>query len=265
MRADPMLFGSVETVPQAPVSARLRARSWSLRRWAGPEYDFRLMCVLAFGICILSIGWAGVLLPQWSPAEMIGGGNQSPEDNLPMVDLAPAQEASLTPDVPPAVEEPVPPEVVETPPEPVVVNDAVFVIPAAPEIVRPLSVAEPVPDRPKPAVQPQTQPRRAGPPSTAPAMPSGGQGAGPGPVAKPGKPKTPQPPYPSFARSGKMTGTVVVSIVVDSSGGVSSASVVRSCGFPELDSHTCSYIRRAWHWPAGGRRTFTQNVVYRLR
>jgi TonB family protein len=62
-----------------------------------------------------------------------------------------------------------------------------------------------------------------------------------------------------------MTGTVVVSLVVDASGGVVSVSVVRSCGFAQLDSHTCDYIRRAWHWPAGGRRTFTQNIVYRLR
>jgi protein TonB len=260
MSAESLHFPAVAAVSNRPRADR---RSWSLRRWTGTEYDFRMMCLIAFSLCILGIGWAGVLMPNWTPAEMLGGGMQSPDD-APMVEQAPADSASSedTPPEPP----PPPADAMETPPEPVpvLVKDAVFVIPAPPEIVRPLTVAEVNPDRPKP--QPSTQPRRAatpGPPGP-PAAPAGA-GAGPGPVAKPGKPRTPQPPYPSFARSGKMTGTVVVSLVVDASGGVVSVSVLRSCGYSQLDSHTCDYIRRAWHWPAGGRRTFTQNVVYRLR
>ena len=62
-----------------------------------------------------------------------------------------------------------------------------------------------------------------------------------------------------------MTGTVLVSIVVDAAGTVASANVARSCGHPALDDYTCSYIRRAWRWPEGGRRTFTQPVSFRLR
>jgi TonB family protein len=264
MTAERMPFASTQAV-QTTTAARSRAvsRAWSVRRWAGAEYDFRLLCVLSFALCVLGIGWTGILMPQWSPAGMISGGNQSPEDGPPMVELAPSQDSPAQ-DVQPPAEEPTPPEALETPPEPVpvLVKDAAFVIPAPPETVKALAVSEAAPDKPKPS--PQPLPRHTGPVSSAPAAPAG-PSSGPGLAVKAGKPKTPMPPYPSFAKSAKMTGTVVVSLVVDSSGSVSSASVARSCGFPELDRHTCDYILRAWHWPEGGRRTFTQNVQYRLR
>lgn len=231
-------------------------------------YDIRPVMVLVLAACVLSVGWAGLLLPNWSAGELLGGGSNLPEDDAaPMVEIATAPESTPAA-TEMAVEVTPPAEVMETPPEPVTVVDA-FEIPAPPETVRPLTIAEITPERPRQAA-PSTQPRKAapaapGPAATATPASAGGSGAGPITGGGKGKAKTPQPPYPSFARSGKMTGTVVVSIAVDGSGSVVSAGVARSCGFPALDSYTTSYIRRSWRWPEGARRSFTQSVTFRLR
>ncbi len=230
-------------------------------------YDIRPVVVLVLAACVLSVGWAGVLLPNWSAGDMLGGGQDLSEDSAPVVELAATPVSA--PDVTDVPVEVTPPAVVmETPPEPVAVVDA-FEIPAPPVTVRPLKVAEVTPERPRPAA-PSTQLRKAAPAAPGPAAAAtpasaGGSGAGPKTGGGKGKAKTPQPPYPSFARSGKMTGTVVVSITVDSSGSVVSAGVARSCGFPALDSYTTTYIRRSWRWPEGERRNFTQSVTFRLR
>ncbi len=275
MSAESIPFASSQPAPGSGVTAS-KPCTWSLKHWGTTQYDLKLMCILAFLGCVLSVGWAGVLMPGWTPAEMISMGDQGSGDEAPMVENISPESIPATSDMetPQEPEEVTPPDAMETPPEPVValMEDAVFTVPAPPEIVKPLTVAQPQPpDRPKPATPSKPQPRRtAGPPSPNPSPGSGPvSGAGTGmagvPGAKPGKARTPQPTYPSYASAGRMSGTVVVSLVVDDAGNVVSCSLVRSCGFPQLDSHTCDYIRRSWHWPAGGRRTFTQNVQYRLR
>lgn len=232
--------------------------------------------VLALTFCVLSVGWVGYFQPQWSPSVILSGGNDSADLNA---DESPMMEAETSTEPPAAEpEEVTPPEAVAEPeelPEPVpVVNTAdAFTVPAPPEIVPALRVTEPRPDRPRPvaAPKPSSAPRSTKP-AAGPAAPAAGSAAGSGGGSGTGqgagsgkKAKTPQPPYPGFARSGRMTGTVVVSIQVDAGGGVISANVVRSCGFPQLDSYTSSYILSHWRWPEGGRRTFTQPVSFRLR
>jgi len=227
----------------------------------------RLVFVLAFAATVLGIGWTGVFMPGWSPADLLGDAREAGSEDAPMVEVTVREENAPPPAnvEPPAEVAPV--EAMETPPEPVpaMTFEDVFEVPAPPEIVRPLDVDRVKPERPQPPA-PQTQPRRAAPPAPGPVATAPGSGTAPATSrGKGGKPKTPQPPYPAFARSGKMTGTVVVSLLVDAAGSVTSATVARSSGHPALDSYTCNYIRRSWRWPEGGRRTFNQPVSFRLR
>jgi len=239
------------------------------------SHDAAGWLVLALTLCVLSVGWVGYFQPQWSPSIILSGGNDSADlnsDESPMMEV----ETNTEPVTSEPEEVPVPDPVAEEEeiPDPVPVVDTVnaFTVPASPEIVQPLRVTEPRPERPRPATPPKpSQAPRSSKPA-GPAAPAAGSAAGSGGGSGTGqgankgkKAKTPQPPYPGFARSGRMTGTVVVSILVDDAGGVISASVVRSCGFPQLDSYTSGYIRSHWRWPEGGRRTFTQPVSFRLR
>lgn len=249
-------------------------------------HDVTGWLVLAFAVCVLSVGWAGVFAPAWNASLILSGGSGSPSLDEPL-----AMEAETAPE-PPADEQTTQEikevEVVEELPDEVPVEE-VFEVPDAPDLVTVQRALEP---EAKPAVKPETKPKRAPlrPPSPRPAVshpndnqPSPGRAATPSP-AIPGqgtgsgtgsgnrqgggsakKAKTPQPPYPGFARTGRMSGTVVVSILVDASGAVISANVVRSCGFPQLDNYTSSYIRSRWHWPEGASRTFTQPVSFRLK
>jgi protein TonB len=74
----------------------------------------------------------------------------------------------------------------------------------------------------------------------------------------------PQPPYPSFARSRGLQGTVVVSISAAPDGTVTSASVARSSGSPDLDRYAVSWIRSRWRMPAGT-SSGQQTIHFRLR
>lgn len=263
--------------PLSAVSSGVRsglARQSLGRLEAAVAHDGGGWLVLAFTFCVLSVGWAGVFAPAWNASVMLSGGSDATNSDEPL-----SLEADTAPE--PAAEEETTPENTETAaveeiPEDVPLEE-VFEVPDSPDLVTVQRVAEPepVPERPRapsprPASRsnsdsdsrPTARPAAARPSSS----PGGGTGSGISQGAGSGKKaKTPQPPYPGFARSGRMSGTVLISILVDASGSVISANVVRSCGFPHLDSYASSYIRSRWHWPEGGRRTFTQPVSFRLK
>ena len=95
---------------------------------------------------------------------------------------------------------------------------------------------------------------------------SGGERSG-GAVAggvKGGKGRMPQPPYPGFARSRGLQGTVVVSIRASADGAVTSASVARSSGHADLDRYAVSWIRGRWKL-AAGQTSATQTIHFRIR
>jgi protein TonB len=198
-----------------------------------------------------------------------------PADSTDAADSAPADAADSPPEPAPATDSiPADPEVFEVPEPPPLEEAAALVEP------RP---APTPPPKPKPAIQttkpkPPRQPA-ASTPGTRPTSPSGtpgssgtAQGGTPGgsgrkPAASGvpgGKGRMPQPPYPSFARSRGLQGTVVVSISAAPDGTVTNASVARSSGSPDLDRYAVSWIRSRWRMPAGT-SSGQQTIHFRLR
>ena len=146
--------------------------------------------------------------------------------------------------------EKLPPEPAPLPPPEPVVEQMV--------ISEPTPVATPRPSPPsKPAVRekkPATTQRTAAP---APAAVGDGSSAVPGrdattartssgDRAKPGYLRNPHPAYPEEARRARQEGLVQLRVRVDAGGGVISASVTRSSGFPLLDERALSTVRDRW-------------------
>jgi protein TonB len=90
---------------------------------------------------------------------------------------------------------------------------------------------------------------------------SGGAASG---GVKGGKGRMPQPPYPGFARSRGLQGTVVVSIRASADGSITGATVARSSGHAELDRYAVSWIRGRWKL-AAGQTSATQTIHFRIR
>jgi len=176
------------------------------------------------------------------------------------------------------VEETPPPEE-ETPPEPVEPDLPVDPLPDLeeldmpdlpepepvddmPEIIDPLPPPpEPRPDPPPP--RPQPQPRPAPQPAPAPAP-------APAPVTQPrtmegASGRFPQPPYPSFALSRGLSGTVVVTIDVADDGRPTAVNVARSSGHRDLDRHVVQWIQRRWRWDSGQAGRYTQPVHFQIQ
>ncbi|MES2705802.1 MAG: TonB family protein [Verrucomicrobiota bacterium] len=237
--------------------------------------------VLTLALCVLSVGWTAYFLPRTAPLEMGGGddpADASAEDSAMMEAAAEAEpESTETEAVPP----PEPEVTAEEIPEPVPVVEApdAVTVPAPPEIVKPLQVTEPKPERPRVTTPPAPSRPRPAPRSTRPAgtaaatsatasTTNGGGGGGSGSGQGPGKNqknKTPKPPYPPWARAAKVTGTILFRLVIDATGRVSSASVVRSCGNARLDSETLAFIRNRWFLPASAGSTQPSSWTYRLK
>ena len=199
------------------------------------------------------------------------------------VTLDAAPEADPAPPEPAAADaSETPPETAETPPEPVPVETEVFEVPEPPPVTEAMEFVEPRPD-PKPRPQPRATtpaPTRTRPAAAPTARSGGAPGGQPGGVrggmaggtgTKPaasgvpgGKGRMPQPPYPSFARSRGLQGTVVLSISAAADGSVTGVSVARSSGHADLDRYACSWIRSRWRLP-GGSTSATQTINFRLR
>jgi protein TonB len=56
------------------------------------------------------------------------------------------------------------------------------------------------------------------------------------------------PPYPDLARMLGQQGTVVLQIVVSAQGNVTSASVVQSSGYPDLDAAAAVWVQGHWRY-----------------
>lgn len=238
--------------------------------------------VLAFTFWVLAMGWTAYFLPPMALVVVEMGGGSTPdepgaEDSM-MMDTAP-EAAPETPDV--AEVPPETPEVAEEIPEPVEVVDApdVVTVPAPPEVIRPLQVAEVKPERPRPPVpsKPATAAPRSskppGPPSTAtrPAAGTGtgsGAGSGTGAGTGPGKGKknrTPVPrDMPGWAKAAGLSGTVIMTLQVDSEGRVTGGSISRSCGSSQLDFYTLDLVRRTWRLYQHLNSTTTQKWTWVL-
>jgi protein TonB len=158
------------------------------------------------------------------------------------------------------------PELVE-----VLTQEAVFEVPAAPQVETALTPNEPTP--PKPTPRPTAAPRSSSPPrATAPSGSGAATGGTPGGTGGTGtsargqsKGYFPSPPYPAAARSRGMQGTVYLSITFGADGRATAVSVSRSSGYSELDRAASDWVKRNWRAPAGQVGTFRQPVQYRLR
>jgi TonB family protein len=134
----------------------------------------------------------------------------------------------------------------------------VFAVPPAPLVEDLAKVLEPKPQSTPPRII--TTSRRT---STSSAASSGSALSAAVGNGKAGAPagRCPKPPYPSFARSARMTGTVKLRIVGNMTGHVEQVSVVSTCGFSALDEYTANYVRKYWHPGAGVK---IQPISYRL-
>jgi periplasmic protein TonB len=56
------------------------------------------------------------------------------------------------------------------------------------------------------------------------------------------------PPYPALARTQGHQGTVLLQLVVSAQGNVTSAAVVQSSGFPELDQAAVEWVQAHWRY-----------------
>jgi len=254
---------------------------------AAREPDKLMAWSAGFSLMVRAIGALGLLNPVSSqpptpvpprPAEPAPGQPvmlEIPADSTDAADSAPADAADSPPEPAPATD-PIPadPEVLEVPEPPPLEEAAALVEPRPaptppPKPKPPTQSTKPKPPRQPAASTPGTRPTSpSGTPSssgTAQGGTPGGSGRKPAASGVPGgKGRMPQPPYPSFARSRGLQGTVVVSISAAPDGTVTSASVARSSGSPELDRYAVSWIRSRWRMPAGT-SSGQQTIHFRLR
>jgi protein TonB len=149
---------------------------------------------------------------------------------------------------------------------PALVTEDLFTVPAAPKLETALTPVEAPKVQPKPRPAPAQPTRTARRPTTTAA--TGGTGGSPGTGmagAGGGGGRFPSPPYPSFARSRGIQGSVMLTILVNAAGGVESAVVAGSTGYSELDSYASSWVRRNWRFPPGEARSFKLPIVFKLR
>ena len=271
-------------VPVDRMPQPVRTSSW---RFLSPEENLRPLSwlVAVTGVFLLT-GIAGLvreepgLVITLSGAAGKGASEVASQDTtmaeLQALEQAPEiqTDATATPEV---VEVPeltqVVPDVADLPElTEALVTEDVFAVPAAPRIETALQPVTPA-ARPKPKPQPRqvaAQPGRSRATTTAAGAPggtqgNGGGGGGNGAVGSGGKGRFPAPPYPSFARSRGIQGSVTLTVRVSPSGIVEDATVSAGTGFSELDNYAASWVRRNWRFPAGAVRSFRLPISFKLR
>lgn len=275
---------SVSVLHNSPMFAP--AQVWRCGRCVSWQERPLLMLswMLAVASTTFAIGLVGLATPVEQPIHLLSYAAAPEGDEMGEVELfemaAPAGVEELqstelvqellpeqTDFLPELIQEPLDlPELVEA-----LTLDAVFEVPAAPEVETALMPNQPTP--PKPTPRPAPAPRSASPPRSS--APSGSVGSGSGVPGGTGGTGTsargnskgyfPAPPYPAAARSRGMQGTVYLSITFTADGRASAVSVSRSCGYSDLDRAACDWVKRNWRAPSGQVGTFRQPVQYRLR
>ncbi len=253
----------------------MRAGGVGARMW--------LACANAIVATFLTAGSVGLYEKGYQmPQFFLEGNTELDADDEEMgggveMQLDPIQEEVVEPETPEEVVEEMVPEEVAPEPEPEVVEpvapeNAIFPVPEKEQMIEPLKLEEVKPKpKPKPQPKPQPAPRRR-PAATQQATTTGQTGGGGGGAAQGlrtggagSKGKFPQPPYPSWARSRGVAGSVTLAVSHDATGTVTSVRVLATCGDSQLDSYTSAFIQRRWRFPAGSPRTHRQQVIYRLR
>ncbi|MCB1277558.1 energy transducer TonB [Prosthecobacter sp.] len=247
------------------------------RRRSTLQVLITLSWVVGISASFLAVGIIGMFAADLPPIHLKTLADLDGATELPMVEtsMAELQALEASEDLPAETEPVLPveiPKAVETPPEnldlPEIAEamtlEDVFAIPTAPKIEDVLRPVDPV-VKPKPAPappRPRTPVASGGTPST---TPQAGSAGGTGTSGSGGKGKFPAPPYPTFARSGGMQGTVRLSISVGPSGAVEAVSIIGSTGFSALDDYAASWVRRNWRWPGGASNRYTLPLTFRLR
>lgn len=264
------------------VSASLRASS---RFRALGEVPAAWSWLLALSGSFLAIGIAGLFAADLPPIHLKTAYEEPaveelPLSDAPMAELVAMEEESEEPtestdsvEIPTEFTEPPAPTPTELGlpdiADPLTAKD-IFSVPAAPEIETALRPVEPE-SRPKPRPV-STTPRKSSSTSSSTASRStsgsssgraGGSGATSG-----GTRRVIQsyPPYPSFAKSAGMQGTVGVSITFSPSGSVSSVRVTSTSGYTALDQYTADYVRRNYRASSHtSSSTYSKRFTFRLR
>ncbi len=246
------------------------------------EVPVGLSWLLALGSGFLAVGIAGVFANEMPLIHLKTLADVMHADDLPLIETTMAElqaenteEPAPAEDAPPETPELLEVEMPEEAPLPdldlpeiaeAMTQEDIFAIPTAPKIEDALKPVDPV-IRPKPA--PTPTPRKSTTASRTPTTrPSTTQGTpgGTGTATGGGRMVTPAPPYPSFAKSQNMQGTVRLSLSVGPSGAVEGATVISSTGFSALDDYAASWVRRNWRFPATGTgKRYTLPLSFRLR
>lgn len=247
------------------------------------EVPVGLSWLLAVSSGFLAVGIAGVFANEMPLIHLRTLADVMHADELPLIETTMAElqaenteEPAPAEDTPPETTEVLEVEMPEEAPPPdldlpevaeAMTQEDIFAIPTAPKIEDALKPIDPV-IRPKPA--PTPTPRKSTTasrtPATGPSSTPGGTPGGTGTGRSGGRMVTPAPPYPSFAKSQNMQGTVRLSLSVGPSGAVEGATVISSTGFSALDSYAANWVRRNWRFPATGTgKRYTLPLSFRLR
>lgn len=244
-------------------SGRIGARMW-------------LACANAIVASFLVTGSIGLYEPAYQISLFEEGNTELDAADEVMGGAVEMQLEPVEPEVVPpeeVVEEVIPPEeVVMEEPVPEMVDlvqpeNVIFPVPEKQEIIEPIKMVEVQPKpkpRPKPpAPRPRPQTVQSSGTGAGGGTSGAGQGMRTGGAGSRGK--FPAPPYPSWARSEGVSGSVTVAIATDAAGTVTGVRVLATSGSSKLDAYTCDYIQRRWRFPAGAPMTRRQPVVYRFR